>query len=256
MTVIIDIDWLISDYFPHPLKLNTDEFLYLVNEKTSVVRSIIWYVTIIGSFLRVMTLVAQLRKSTNGRNLVRRTWSRCFVFFPPISDFESEKVDLEGRVIAIILFEALCALSIISLTIYAQMHLSWSPVFTKASPFTPLINILYAKGVTGLLYVIGVLHHTDAFAVLSESGCQRYASDERDETRPKVLIDPGFLQFNGFLKLLDTIVSVLVCISLVMSKSLGGLDQPKEVRVTFGAMIVLISLSSLWCLMLAFIVLW
>lgn len=253
---MIDVDWLISDYFPHPLRLNTDEFLYSVNQKTSVVRSIIWYVTILGSFLRVMTLVAQLRKSTNGRNLVRRTWSRFFVFFPPISDFESEKVDLEGRVIAIIWFEALCALSIISLTIYAQMRLSWSPVFTKASPFTPLINILYAKGVTGLLYVIGVLHHTDTFAVLSEFGCQRYASDERGETRPKVLIDPGFLQFNGFLKMLDTIVSVLVCISLAMSKSLGGLDQPKEVRVTFGAMIVLISLSSIYGLMLAFIVFW
>ena len=234
---------------------------YNIIQEASITRIVVWYTTVAGIMLKIFSLIIHIRISGNGRSLLRRLWKKTYVFFPPISSQESEAVDLQGRVIGIIWLESICAFFTLSLAICVQMQLSWSPVFTTASPFTPLINFMYGKGITGILYVLGMLHHTDVLAVLSEFGCTRYCKkykrfDSRGKELPKVLVDTPFLKFNGFLKFVDIVVSALLWISLIMSTGLGGLDQPKEVRVVLGAMIVLTSLSSLHGLMLALIVLW
>jgi len=247
ITIIDDFDWLISDYVPKSLDSNQDDFSFIVEQETSLMRSIVWYLTIVGIALRFIMVVAIIRTSKHGHRLSKRVWKNIYVYFPPFSALETGNVDLEGRVFAIIWFESICAFLTIAITIYTHMYLNWSPIFTTALPLTPLVNMLYTKGITGLMYVIGILHH---FASFSRPPCLY-------KIRPTLSqIDASFIQFNGVLKIIDTIVSVLVWISLVMSKDVRRFDQPKEVRVTFGVIVILVSLSSIYGLMLALVVYW
>jgi hypothetical protein len=260
VTIAVDVNWMISDYFPQRLDSIQDEMAFTVEQGEYVIREFAWYIIMIGIAFKIIPLFILIRISGNGRQLLHQLWKKTFVFFPPMSSHERDGVDLEGRVVAIIWLEALCALFTISLTIYVQMRLSWSPVFTTASPFTPLINIMYAKGITAILYVLGILHNANLFAVISEFGCMqscyKQRLDSNGERLPRVFIDISFIKFNGFLKSVDLVVSVLLWISIVMSRGLGGLDQPKEVRVALGGIIILLSISSLYSYMLALIVLW
>ena len=267
VSLIVDIDWLISDYFPTSLDSMVDKDVFRFVQGESLTRTIIWYTTILAMFCKVIPIFMTIKRSTKGKHLIRQIWSKTYAFFPPLSSSEMNWKALQERTIAIIWLEILCAITIVSLTIYAQVHLSWSPIFTSAATsLTPLINILFCKGISGMLFVLGLLQHTDLVAVFSECLCLKsiyvdYQNDDgsegdEDEEHTRVLIDKPFLRFNGFLKVVDMIISIIALISLIQSKQLGGYDQPKDVRLVLGLIMVSLVLSSIYGFFLASIVFW
>ena len=267
VSLIVDIDWLISDYSPTPLDLMTNENMFRFEQGESLTRTIIWYTTILVMLCKVIPIFITIKRSTKGKRLIRQIWSKTYAFFPPLSSSGMNLRTLQVRTIAIIWLEIICAITVVSLAIYAQLHLSWSPIFTSAATsLTPLINILYCKGISGMLFVLGLLQHTDLVALFSECGCRLKSmyidyqdddrSDDEEEERTKVLIDKPFLKFNGFLKVVDMIISIISWISLIQSKELGGYDQPKEVRLVLGLIMVSLILSSVYGFFLISIVFW
>lgn len=246
--------------------------MFRFEQGESLTRIFTRYLTMVGIPFKVIPIFIQLNGSKNGKRLIHQLWKKMHAFFPPLPSSLAQENSLEVlqiRIIAIIWLEILCAIIIASLTIYAQVHLSWSPIFTTTTLFTPLVNILYCKVISGIIYVIGLVQNTDLFAVLSECGCfksmhYQYHQDDSsnndgayEEGRlTKVLIDRPFLKFNGFLKIVDTIVSIIAWVSLFQSKQLGGLDQPKEVRLVLGFVILSLVLSSMYGFFLASVVVW
>ena len=85
ISIVIDIDWLISIYVPDSLNSNEDEMAYKINQEAYIIRTIVWYITVVGIALKLVSLIIHIRISGNGRNLLRRLWKKTFVFFPPIS---------------------------------------------------------------------------------------------------------------------------------------------------------------------------
>ena len=249
-----------SDYIPVSLQSYEQDGmppLQLIQD-TTITRNIVWYLILIGMSLKMTSLVIQIRISNNGKHLMRRVWKSTFAFFPPISSQEKNGLDIEGRVVAIIWLETACAIGIFSLSVYSQRQLSWSPIFLRASPFTPLVNIMYAKAITGVIYIIGLLHHTNIYSILLECRCSRccHSSNSNDVNQRKVLIDTSFLQFNGVLKFVDIVISVFLWYSIIVSSNFGGVNDPKEVQITSGLLKLFTVFSSIYGTMLALIVTW
>lgn len=232
----LDIDWLISDYFPSSLDINQDQAMYNYKNDASFSRTIAWYLIIINTVLKIAPLIILLQKSDMGSKMLSTSWAKLHLFFPPVSKRlpQDTKAAIQSRIIAIIWTEFISSLLILFFTIYAKLRLSWAPQLQPNAIMwdtVTLFNSLYAKGICGLLFVMAITKNCSKRAILSEFGCVRPSIT--NDTH-KVLIDSSFFKFNGTFKIFNTILGSLTWYSLLSAWNLGGREIPKEVRLVLG----------------------
>jgi len=223
-----------------------DQFIYDTNQRSSLSRNIAWYLVIIGIVLKIVILVTLLRSSTIGSEILATTWKKVHVFFPPTSTKppENTKAVIESRIIAIVWVEFICSSCLLFLAFYSQMRLSWAPQFFTTSSFMTMPNVLYAKGISGIILVLGILRNS-RFGCLPSS-----SSGSSNAHSSKVLVNRTFLRFNGTLKTINVAIGILVWIRISSAWSLGGGDIPKEVRIVLGGLTALMVLTDILCVIL------
>ncbi len=265
---MIDIDWIISDYYPLTIVPNEEQFIYNTRQTFLLSRSIAWYMILFGIVAKCITMVSLLWNSSNGRSILKNTWGIWNVFLPPITTAIPDEIErvIDSRVIAVVWLEIICCLSILLLTLYAQMRLSWAPQFTTSFLFTSMIQIMYAKSIGGFLYVLAILRSTTVSSLCSALGCCHNIKEDEDDDSPnsytqqgyrqKVLVDTSFIRFNGGVKALNLIIGIFLWISLISALKLGGGETPKEVVVVTGILAVTLIITDILCVILGLVIVW
>ena len=232
----LDVDWLISDYYPVTLGVIEDQFIYNTQQSAIFSRNFAWYMIMMNIFLKTISLAILILDSKVGNQMINEAWDKLHLFFPPTSTKipENLNVIMESRIIAIGWVELISSLLIIILATYANLRLSWAPQFQSRPVLTTLPNILYLKGISGTLLVMALMRNCNKRAIF---GCLVSSSSKPDSPSShnrKVLIDRSFLRFNGTFKCFTTVIGICTWYSLLTVWSLGGGDIPKEVRIVLG----------------------
>jgi hypothetical protein len=235
ISVCLDLDWLIGDYYP--ITLDKDNQLFVDGTNSLIIKKATEYIIALGIILKVCTLLFYLKKTPTGLQVILSFWGKIKFFLPCslLSCSDSQNIllqSLESRVIAIIWLELVSSLVIICSSIYAHLQLSWAQQFQLKEGVLALvdlaiINLLYIKGASGIIVVMAISKNCSKRAIFSEFGCVH----DDDNIRVKVLINREFLVFNGFLKLLNFSIGIIAWINLLSAWGIAGSDAPKEIKV-------------------------
>jgi hypothetical protein len=166
----LDVDWLISDYYPVTLGVIEDQFIYNIQQSAIFSRNFAWYMIMMNIFLKTISLAILILDSKVGNQMINEAWDKLHLFFPPTSTKipENLNVIMESRIIAIGWVELISSLLIIILATYANLRLSWAPQFQSRPVLTTLPNILYLKGISGTLLVMALMRNCNKRAIF---GC-------------------------------------------------------------------------------------
>jgi len=222
-SVGLDLDWLISDYYPVPI--NTNQLQSWYQNEYSTVRYVTRCLLVIVIVAKIVVLGLVLRSSTVGTQILSMAWSKVRVFFPVATTggmtTKEIKDMLNARVLSLIWLELLGSMTMLILGVYAHARLPWAPQFLLAPTFASFSNLLYAKAASGVVLVAAILKN-----------CTRPSVASTNETPAiKILIDQSFLRFNGTLKFFETCLGILLWINLGYAWNLGGSNTPKEVKI-------------------------
>ncbi len=237
----IDIDWLISDYYPVPLNANADTFIYSIQQEAILSRDFAWLTMMMNILLKTLSFVVLLFDSNIGSQMLSTAWKQIQLFLPPTStsnvplNVEELKAAMESRIIAIVWVEMISTALIIILAIYANLRLSWDPLFQSKLALVTVQNTLYLKGVMGILLVMALLKNCNKSYLLS--GFWSFDLNSRSPRNYKVKIDGIFLRFNGTLKFISTVIGILTLCSIIHAWAFQTIKTPKEVRVVLGIMV-------------------
>lgn len=253
ISFINDIIWLVSNSVLRPLdKLEeTDLRMYELKQEASLNFKMAWYLLLLASLGKFGAWAAMLRQEDSGKKIMKQTWKKIFVFFPPGSMHLPESVYsiVESRIIAIVWLEFVSTSSLAILTMYSHTRLFWAEQFS-----TTIVNLLYTKAFCELLFLISLLKNCSWVGVFSEFGCGRCLAMNPEEN--KVRINLGFFRFNWLVKACAIFPSCFLWISLESSFRMSGSDVPSVIRSTLSLITICLSLLDVYCVMLFIVTTW
>lgn len=221
-SIALDIDWLVSDYYPQPMNASQVQLWY--QNEYSTVRDAARYLLFIVILTKVAVFFSLLSSSTVGTQMLLTAWSKVKAFLPvATAGMSNEEIKdmLNLRVLSLIWLELLGSTMMLILGIYAQAKLPWAPQFLLAPTLASFLYLLYAKAASGVIVVAAILRNCTWLGVASA----------KDATKLKVLINRSFLRFNGTLKFVETCLGILLWINLAYAWNLEGTATPKEVNI-------------------------
>lgn len=257
LTVLIscinDFVWLSNNSVVNSLETLEDDDVHLfeLKQQESLSFQIAWYLLLLGILGKFGAWISMLRQEDLGRKIMKETWKKVYVFFPPVSMSLPEHIccEVESRIIAIVWLEFVSIISLAILTLYSHTRLFWAEQLSATVVVTSLINLLYAKIFCELLFLLSLLKNCSWAGVFSEFGCgQCFTKNTAEES--KVNISLGFFRFNWVAKACALLPSCFLWISLESSFRMGGPNVPSQIRSTLYLVTTCVSLLDVYCVML------
>ena len=247
IAIILDVDWLISNYFVESLGKN-DDFEYKLTQQTSFVWQMAWWAVAINLFVYIMAI-----------NDYLNVWSHLRGYF--VSSMKDVSKSVSQKVILVTWIELICSLLdlfyfflIQSGTISGRMN-----VFSDAPvQIISVKSTLLFKGTSGIIVFLSLVHHIKIRDLCGQCRCSYICVVDSRETRrnQKKIVSSLKRSLNciAFAKAVDFLLGVMLWISLVNAQSSIHYDAPKDVKVVLILMIVTNSLTSLTPLLVGSII--
>ena len=246
ITIIFDIDWLISNYFVE--SLGGDDFEYKLTQQTSFVWQMAWWAVAINLFVYLMAIADYLN-----------VWSLLRGYF--VSKQKDIPKSVSQKVILVTWVELLSSLLILiyffliqSGAISGRMN-----IFNEATvQILSVQSTLLFKGTSGVIVFLSLVHHIKIRDLCGQCGCSYFCVVDSRETRrnQKKIVSSLKRSLNciAVAKGVDVVLGVLLWISLVNAQSSVHYDAPKDVKVLLILMIVTNTFTSLTPLLVGSII--
>eukprot|EP00985_Skeletonema_marinoi_P003448 scaffold1487_cov130-Skeletonema_marinoi.AAC.2 len=239
ITIIFDIDWLISNYFVESLGGENDAFEFKLTQRTSFVWQMAWWAEAINVFVKIISI-----------NDYLNVWSLLRGYFMSSKTDVSKSVS--QKVILVTWVELLSSLILFVYFFLIQFDVvsGRMNVFNEAP--VQILSVqatLLFKGTSGIVVFLSLVHHIKIRDLCGQCGCSYFCVvDSRESRRNRKKIVSSLkrsLNCITFAKAVDFVFGVMLWISLVNARSSILHDAPKDVKAVLILMIMTNSFTSL-----------
>ena len=248
ITIIFDIDWLISNYFVESLGGENDAFEFKLTQRTSFVWQMAWWAEAINVFVKIISI-----------NDYLNVWSLLRGYFMSSKTDVSKSVS--QKVILVTWVELLSSLILFVYFFLIQFDVvsGRMNVFNEAP--VQILSVqatLLFKGTSGIVVFLSLVHHIKIRDLCGQCGCSYFCVvDSRESRRNRKKIVSSLkrsLNCITFAKAVDFVFGVMLWISLVNAQSSILHDAPKDVKAVLILMIMTNSFTSLTPLLVGSII--